>query len=70
MWIKLAVMYRMTMLSGSGGLSRMHSMTVTHGKTRMTIMVRTAGLTRLNNTKGKNRLPRMIRLTNHPGKAA
>ena len=48
----------------------MHSMTVTHGKTRMTIMVRTAGLTRLNNTKGENRLPRMIRLTNHPGKAA
>ena len=68
-WIKLSVMYRMTILPGEGGLSRLHSMTVTHGGARLTIMVRTAGLTTLNNTKEKDMMLRMIRLNNHPGKA-
>ena len=69
MRIKLSGLYRMTIIHGAGCLHRLDSMAVTHGETRLTLMVRTAGLTRLNNTQGGDRMPRMIRLTNHPGKA-
>ena len=67
--IKLSGLYMMTIIPGVGCLHRLDSMAVTHGGARLTLAVRTAGLTRLNNTKEKNRMPRMIRLANHPGKA-
>ena len=65
---RLASLYRMTIPPGSGGLHRLDSMTCMRRGTRRTIMARTTRLTRKHNTTRNNRLPGMIRLTNHPGK--
>ena len=65
---RLARLRRLAMLPGEGGLPRMGSLEGIRRETRLTIMVRTTRLERLNsNTTRQNMPPIMIRLTNHPG---
>ena len=67
--VNIAALYRVATLPGAVGLRKLYSVAVTNGKTRLTIMDGAAGLSRLNNAKGQNGLPRTIRLAKHPGKA-